>query len=144
MGLFHAPHVVGEALKTAVYASALFELLGFDVSPKWDEPRNDIIQSVTLGTREALIAFCQGMQSGAPVDAFVTPEPWDMPGYDNQVIMAAGAFILGASIELSADAPLRPPYTAYLQGGLTLAHGRLGLTSALQALQKAGFLTNPA
>ena len=107
MGLFHAPHVVGEALKTAVFASALFELLGYEVSPRPAESRTDIIQAVRLNTPEALIAFCQGMQKGAPVDAFVVPEPWDMPGYDNQVIMADGAFIAGASIELSADAPLQ-------------------------------------
>ena len=137
MGLFHAPHVVGEALKTAVYASALFELLGYEVSPKWDEPRHDIIQAITLGTRETLIAFCQGMQSGAPVDAFVTPEPWDMPGYDNQVIMAAGAFILGASIELSADAPLRPPWAAWMQGGLNFHSGKMGVLLAAQKMMEA-------
>jgi len=134
MGLFHAPHVVGEALKTAVYASALFELLGYEVSPRWDEPRRDIIQSVTLGSREALIAFCRGMQSGAPVDAFVTPEPWDMPGYDSQVIMAAGAFILGASIELSADAPLRAPWAAWMQGGLNFHSGKMGVLLAAQKM----------
>ena len=138
MGLFHAPHVVGEALKTAVYAAALFELLGYEVSPKWDEPRRDIIQSVTLGTREALIAFCQGMQSGAPVDAFVTPEPWDMPGYDSQVIMAAGAFILGASIELSADAPLRAPWAAWMQGGLNFHSGKMGVLLAAQKMMEKG------
>ena len=138
MGLFHAPHVVGEALKTAVYAAALFELLGYEVSPKWDEPRRDIIQSVTLGTREALIAFCQGMQSGAPVDAFVTPEPWDMPGYDSQVIMAAGAFILGASIELSADAPLREPWAAWMQGGLNFHSGKMGVLLAAQKMMERG------
>ena len=140
MGLFHAPHVVGEALKTAVYASALFELLGFEVSPRWDEPRRDIIQSVTLGSREALIAFCRGMQSGAPVDAFVTPEPWDMPGYDSQVIMAAGAFILGASIELSADAPLRPPWAAWMQGGLNFHSGKMGVLLAAQKMLGEGVL----
>ena len=137
MGLFHAPHVVGEALKTAVYASALFELLGYAVSPAWDEPRRDIIQSVTLGNREALVAFCRGMQSGAPVDAFVTPEPWDMPGYDSQVIMAAGAFILGASIELSADAPLRPPWAAWMQGGLNFHSGKMGVLLAAQRMMEA-------
>ena len=136
MGLFHAPHVVGEALKTAVYASALFKLLGYEVSPKWDEPRYDIIQSVTLGSREALIAFCRGMQSGAPVDAFVTPEPADMPGYDSQVIMAAGAFILGASIELSADAPLRPPWAAWMQGGLNFHSGKMGVLLAAQKMRE--------
>ena len=141
MGLFHAPHVVGEALKTAVYAAALLELLGYEVSPKWDEPRRDIIQSVTLGSREALIAFCRGMQSGAPVDAFVTPEPWDMPGYDSQVIMAAGAFILGASIELSADAPLRPPWAAWMQGGLNFHSGKMGVLLAAQKMLREGMLT---
>ena len=114
MGLFHAPHVVGEAMKTAVYCASLFGLLGYDASPSREEARADIIQTVRLGTPEALVAFCQGMQRGAPVDAFVTPEPWDMPGYDDPVIMAAGAFTLGASIELSADAPLREPYAAYM------------------------------
>jgi len=138
MGLFHAPHVVGEALKTAVYTAALFELLGFEVSPRWDEPRCDIIQSITLGEREALVAFCRGMQSGAPVDAFVTPEPWDMPGYDNQVIMAAGAFILGASIELSADAPLRPPWAAWMQGGLNFHSGKMGVLLAAQKMNERG------
>jgi len=138
MGLFHAPHVVGEALKTAVYAAALFELLGYEVSPKWDEPRYDIIQSVTLGTREGLIAFCRGMQSGAPVDAFVTPEPWDMPGYDSHVIMAAGAFILGAGIELSADAPLRPPWAAWMQGGLNFHSGKMGVLLAAQKMLEKG------
>jgi|GEM_PF-18938 len=127
MGLFHAPHVVGEALKTALFAAALLEQLGFEASPKWDEPRADIIQSIRLGTPEALIAFCQGLQSGAPVDAFVTPEPWDMPGYDSQVIMAAGAFIMGSSIELSADAPLREPYAVWLQGGLNFHSGKIGV-----------------
>jgi len=127
MGLFHAPHVVGEALKTALFAAALLEQLDFEASPKWDEPRADIIQSIRLGTPEALIAFCQGLQSGAPVDAFVTPEPWDMPGYDNQVIMAAGAFIMGSSIELSADAPLREPYAVWLQGGLNFHSGKIGV-----------------
>ena len=138
MGLFHAPHVVGEALKTAVYASALFELMGYEVSPQWDEPRRDIIQSVTLGSREALIAFCRGMQGGAPVDAFVTPEPWDMPGYDSQVIMAAGAFTLGASIELSADAPLRPPWAAWMQGGLNFHSGKMGVLLAAQKMLENG------
>ena len=127
MGLFHAPHVVGEALKTAVFAAALFEQLGFEASPRWDEPRADIIQSLRLNTPEALAAFCRGVQSGAPVDSFVTPEPWDMPGYDSQVIMAAGAFILGSSIELSADAPLREPYAVWLQGGLNFHSAKIGV-----------------
>ncbi|MBR2040121.1 MAG: methionine gamma-lyase family protein [Clostridia bacterium] len=134
MGLFAAPHVVGEALKTAVYTSALFELLGFSVSPKPQEIRGDIIQCVTLGTAEGLVAFCQGMQSGAPVDAYVTPEPWDMPGYTDPVIMAAGAFTLGASIELSADGPIRPPYAAWMQGGLNFHSAKAGVLLAAQKM----------
>ena len=138
MGLFAAPHVVGEAMKTAVYASALFESLGFEVSPKPDEKRGDIIQCVTLGTKEGLVAFCQGMQSGAPVDSFVVPEPWDMPGYDDPVIMAAGAFTLGASIELSADGPLREPYAAWMQGGLNFHSARAGVLLAAQKMLEKG------
>lgn len=134
MGLFAAPHVVGEALKTAVYTSALFELLGFSVSPETHETRGDIIQCVTLGTAEGLVAFCQGMQSGAPVDAYVTPEPWDMPGYTDPVIMAAGAFTLGASIELSADGPIRPPYAAWMQGGLNFHSAKAGVLLAAQKM----------
>ncbi len=140
MGLFHAPHVTGEALKTAVFAAALFSVLGYEVSPRYDEERADIIQSVVLGEEKALIAFCQGMQKGAPVDAFVTPEPWDMPGYDNQVIMAAGAFTLGASIELSADAPLREPYAAWMQGGLNFHSAKAGVMLAAQSMMEAGVL----
>lgn len=140
MGLFNAPHVTGEALKTAVYAAALFELLGFEVTPAAAEKRADIIQSVILGNPDALIAFCQGMQKGAPVDAFVTPEPWDMPGYDEQVIMAAGAFTLGASIELSADAPLREPYAAWLQGGINFDSGSAGVLLAAQSMLEKGFI----
>ncbi len=134
LGLFSAPHVVGEALKTAVYTASLFELLGFEVSPKSDEARGDIIQCVTLGSAEGLIAFCQGMQSGAPVDAFVTPEPWDMPGYTDPVIMAAGAFTLGASIELSADGPIRPPYAAWMQGGLNFHSAKMGVLLAAEKM----------
>ena len=138
MGLFSAPHVVGEALKTAVYAAALFESLGFEVTPKQNEKRGDIIQCVTLGSREGLIAFCQGMQSGAPVDSFVVPEPWAMPGYTDEVIMAAGAFTLGASIELSADGPLREPYAAWMQGGLNFHSARAGVLLAAQKMLEAG------
>lgn len=127
MGLFQAPHVVGEALKTAVYAAALFSSLGFEVSPAVNEQRADIIQTVLLRNSENLIAFCQGMQKGAPVDAYVVPEPWDMPGYTSPVIMAAGAFTMGASIELSADAPLREPFAAYMQGGLNYHSGKIGV-----------------
>ena len=140
MGLFHAPHVTGEALKTAVYAAALFERLGFETTPRYDAPRADIIQSVTLGDADRLVSFCQGMQKGAPVDSFVTPEPWDMPGYDSQVIMAAGAFTLGASIELSADAPLREPYAAWLQGGLNFQSAHMGVLLAAQSMLEQGTL----
>lgn len=139
-GLFFAPHVVAQALKTAMLAASAFDLLGFPVSPAFDAPRSDIIQAIEMGSPERLIAFCRGIQAASPVDSFAVPEPADMPGYQHPVIMAAGTFVSGASIELSADAPLRPPFTAYLQGGLTLAHGRLGLTGALRTLQKAGLL----
>ena len=141
MGLFNAPHVVGEALKTAVYCASLFRLLGYEVTPAPDEIRADIIQTVKLRTPEALIAFCQGMQKGAPVDSFVVPEPWDMPGYENQVIMAAGAFTMGASIELSADAPLREPYAAYMQGGLNFHSGKTGVLLAAQSMLEKGVLS---
>lgn len=140
MGLFSAPHVVGEALKTAIYAAALFEMLGFEATPKYDAPRGDIIESITLGNPERLIAFCQGMQSGAPVDSFVVPEPWDMPGYDDPVIMAAGAFTLGASIELSADAPLREPYAVWMQGAINFHSGKAGVLLALQSMLDKGTL----
>ncbi len=134
MGLFNAPHVVGEALKTAVYTAAIMEQLGFYVTPSVNETRGDIIQAVRLNTPEALIAFCQGMQSGAPVDSFVVPEPWDMPGYDSKVIMAAGAFTSGASIELSADAPLREPFAAWMQGGINFDSGRIGVMLAVKSM----------
>lgn len=138
MGLFHAPHVVGEALKTAVYAAALFEQLGYAVTPGSREIRADIIQAVCLKNADALIAFCQGMQRGAPIDSFVVPEPWDMPGYENPVIMAAGAFTMGASIELSADAPIREPYAAYMQGGLNYHSGKVGVLLAAQSMLEKG------
>lgn len=140
MGAFHAPHVTGEALKTAVFTAALFQLLGYEVTPKYDEPRADIIQTLLLGNEKALVAFCRGVQRGAPVDSFVVPEPWDMPGYDCKVIMAAGAFTLGASIELSADAPLREPYAAWMQGGLNYHSGRLGAMLAAQSMLDEGAL----
>lgn len=140
LGAFHAPNVTGEALKTAAFTSALFSQLGYDVTPRWDEPRADIIQAVLLREKEALIAFCQGIQKGAPVDSFVTPEPWDMPGYDCQVIMAAGAFTLGASIELSADAPLRDPFAVWMQGGLNFHSGKLGAMLAAQSMLEQGVL----
>lgn len=133
-GLFMAPHVVSQALKSAVLCSAVFERLGFEVDPKPDEVRHDIIQSIKFGSPEKVIAFCKGIQKGAPVDSFVTPEPWDMPGYSEQVIMAAGAFIQGASIELSADAPIKPPYIAYMQGGLTYESAKLGIMVAAEII----------
>lgn len=133
-GLFLAPHIVAEALKGAVFCSKLFSKLGYEVNPEYNARRSDIIQAIKFGSREALIAFCQGIQKGSPVDSFVNPEPWDMPGYNDQVIMAAGGFVQGASIELSADAPLRPPYIAYLQGGITFDHVKIGIIYALQNL----------
>ncbi len=130
MGAYHAPHITGEALKTAVFAAALFEILGFETTPKYNEKRGDIIQLIMLGNEERLIKFCQGIQSSSAVDSFVTPMPSDMPGYESQVIMAAGAFTLGSSIELSADAPLREPYAAWMQGGLNFHSGKLGVMLA--------------
>ena len=136
-GLFMAPHVVSQALKAAVLCSAVFEKLGFEVDPKPNEIRHDIIQSIKFGDPDKVTAFCQGIQKGAPVDSFVTPEPWDMPGYSSQVIMAAGAFVQGASIELSADAPIKPPYIAYMQGGLTYESAKLGrMVAADKMLRK--------
>lgn len=129
-GLFMAPHVVSQALKAAVLCSSVFEKLGFEVDPKPNEIRHDIIQSIKFGDPDKVTAFCHGIQKGAPVDSFVTPEPWDMPGYSSQVIMAAGAFVQGASIELSADAPIKPPYIAYMQGGLTYESAKLGIMVA--------------
>lgn len=140
MGLFFAPTVVNAALRTAIFSAALFERLGFTVYPRVDQPRTDIIQAVRLGTPEGLVAFCRGVQKGAPVDAFVTPEPWDMPGYDSKVIMAAGAFTLGASIELSADGPMREPYAAWMQGGLTWPSGKVGAMLAAQTLLEDGII----
>lgn len=131
-GIFLAPMITKGALKGAVFAANIYEKLGFPVVPNSTEPRQDIIQAVTLGTPEGLVAFCQGIQAAAPVDSFVTPEPWDMPGYDSQVIMAAGAFIQGSSIELSADGPMKPPYAVYFQGGLTWEHAKLGILKSLQ------------
>ena len=136
MGIFNAPHVTGEALKMAVYASSLLGLLGYEVTPSFDEKRGDIIQAVVLGDKDKLIRFCQGMQSGAPVDSFVVPEPWAMPGYDCDIIMAAGAFTLGASVELSADAPLREPYAAWMQGGLNFHSAHMGVLLAVDSMLK--------
>lgn len=131
-GLFYAPHTVAQALKTAHLAAYLFEKLGYKVEPRWDEPRYDIIQTVVTGSAEGLCAFCRGIQQGSPVDAFVTPEPWQMPGYSDLVVMAAGGFTQGSSIELSADGPLRAPYTAFFQGGLTYESGRFGIMCAAE------------
>ncbi len=134
LGLFMAPDVVAAALKTSAFASELFTMLGYDCSPRKDDARGDIITAIQLKTSEKLCAFCRGIQSGAPVDAFVTPEPWDMPGYTDQVIMAAGAFTMGASIELSADAPLREPYAVWMQGGITYTSGKLGVMLAAKEI----------
>ena len=136
-GLFMAPHTVAQAVKTAAFAAKVMELLGYQTEPASDAVRHDIIQMIHLGGPEAVKKFCKGIQSGAPVDSYVTPEPWDMPGYDCQVIMAAGAFIQGASIELSADAPMREPYTVYLQGGLTYESGKAGVMLAVEELLRA-------
>ena len=133
-GLFQAPVVTAGALKGAIFAANIYEKLGFNVVPNGKESRHDIIQAVTLNSPEALCAFCEGIQTAAPVDSYVTPEPWDMPGYDAQVIMAAGAFVQGSSIELSADGPLKPPYAVYFQGGLTWYHAKFGILWSLQKL----------
>jgi len=139
-GFFLAPHIVAESLKGAVFASALLESLGYDTCPAYDEERSDIIQAIMFGNPDAVIAFCQGIQKGSPVDSFVTPVPSEMPGYDSPVILAAGAFVQGSSIELSADAPIRPPYIAYLQGGLVYEHVKLGVLCAVQELINRGLL----
>ena len=133
-GLFYAPHTTAQALKTAHLAAYIFEKLGYEVEPRWNDERHDIIQSVITGSAEGLCAFCRGIQAGSPVDAYVTPEPWAMPGYSDPVIMAAGAFTQGSSIELSADGPLRPPYTVYFQGGLTYESGKIGILSAADSV----------
>ena len=140
-GFFFAPHVVCQAVKTAVLAAAVFSRLGFTVHPGVDDARSDIIQALRLETPERLIAFCEGIQMASPVDSFALPEPWAMPGYQDQVIMAAGTFVSGASIELSADAPMREPFAVYMQGGLTLSHGRAGIASAVRRMADKGLLT---
>ena len=140
-GFFFAPHVVCQAVKTAVLAAAVFSRLGFTVHPGVDDVRSDIIQALRLETPERLIAFCEGIQMASPVDSFALPEPWTMPGYQDQVIMAAGTFVSGASIELSADAPMREPFAVYMQGGLTLSHGRAGIASAVRRMTDKGLLT---
>ncbi len=140
-GLFFSPSVTASAVKTAIFASRFFELCGFDSSPSYNEPRTDIIETISLGSPEALCAFCRGIQSGSPIDSFVTPEPWNMPGYDSKVIMAAGAFNLGASVELSADAPLREPYAVWMQGGLTYPTAKSGVLLAAQSMLDCGKLS---
>ena len=139
-GFFMAPSVVCGALKGAVFAANIYEKLGYPVIPNGNESRHDIIQAVTFGNAEGVIAFCQGIQAAAPVDSYVTPEPWAMPGYDSEVIMAAGAFVQGSSIELSADGPIKPPYAVYFQGGLTWHHAKLGILKSLQSLIDAGVI----
>lgn len=136
LGLFFSPQTTSNALKTAVFASKLFEDLGYEVSPRFNEERSDIIQAIKLGSEEKIKAFCEGLQKCSPVDSFVSPIPWDMPGYDNKVIMAAGAFTLGSSIELSADAPMREPFAVWLQGGLTYFSGKIGIMSAAKEVMK--------
>ena len=143
-GFFLAPYVTASALKGAIFAANVYERLGFPVLPNGTESRHDIIQAVTLGSPEAVIAFCRGIQAAAPVDSHVAPEPWAMPGYDSDVIMAAGAFVQGSSIELSADGPIKPPYAVYFQGGLTWAHAKLGILMSLQKLVDAGLASLPA
>ncbi len=143
-GFFLAPTVVSGALKGAIFAANIYERLGYRVIPNSTEPRHDIIQAVELGTPEAMLAFCRGIQAAAPVDSFVTPVPWAMPGYDAEVVMAAGAFVQGSSIELSADGPIRPPYAVYFQGGLTWYHAKLGILQSLQKLVDAGLVLTEA
>ncbi len=140
-GLFLAPTVVSGALKGAIFAANVYERLGFPVIPNSTQSRHDIIQAVELGSKEAMVAFCRGIQQAAPVDSYVTPVPWAMPGYDDEVIMAAGAFVQGSSIELSADGPIRPPYAVYFQGGLTWYHAKLGILMSLQKLYDEGLVT---
>ena len=140
-GFFLAPVVTAAALKGAVFAAACYEKLGFDVLPTSEEERHDIIQAITFHDPNAVIAFCQGIQAASPVDSFVVPEPWDMPGYDSPVIMAAGAFVSGASIELSADGPIREPYSVFFQGGLTFPHVKFGILKTLQYMLDKGLTT---
>jgi cystathionine beta-lyase family protein involved in aluminum resistance len=139
-GLFLAPRTVNGAVKGAILCAKVFENLGYEVCPGADERRSDIIEAVRLGSPEALVAFCEGIQAAAPVDAHVTPVPWDMPGYADRIIMAAGAFVQGSSIELSSDGPLRAPYNVYFQGGLSYEHAKFGVMNALQSLADKGLL----
>jgi len=143
-GFYFAPSITGNALKTAVYTSALFGALGFDCSPAWDAPRTDIVEQVIFHDPAPLVAFCQGIQAGSAIDSFVRPEPWAMPGYTNEVIMAAGAFVQGSSIELSADGPLRPPFAAYMQGGIIFDTAKLGILAAAQKLLDEGLAEVPS
>lgn len=131
-GLFFAPSVVASSIKTVIFSSAILEELGYDVEPKWDEKRADIVQTIKFGNRDKLIKFCQGIQKGSPIDSNVIPEPGDMGGYDDKVIMAAGTFTQGSTIELSCDGPIREPYIAYMQGGLTYEYGKYGILKAIQ------------
>ncbi|MCP1308413.1 methionine gamma-lyase family protein [Paenibacillus tyrfis] len=140
-GLFLAPHLVGQAVKGSVFAASVFEQLGFTTHPRWNDPRTDLIQAVQFTGPEHLIVFVQGIQQAAAVDAHVVPEPWDMPGYEHPVIMAAGTFIQGGSLELSADAPIREPYIAYMQGGLTYSHCKMGVLTAIQNMMDRGLLS---
>ena len=133
-GLFFAPSVVASSVKTAIFASRILEKLGYEVSPKYNEKRTDIVQLINFKDEQKLIKFCQGIQVGSPVDSNSVPEPWEMPGYTDKVIMAAGTFVQGSSIELSCDAPIRPPYTAFLQGGLTYEYGKLGVLKAISRI----------
>ena len=135
-GLYMAPHVVASSLKTAVFTSKMIEKLGYKAEPKFDERRSDIVQTIEFGNPEDLIKYCQGIQSGSAIDSSSIPEPWDMPGYTDKVIMAAGAFTMGSSIELSCDAPIREPYVAFQQGGLTYEYGKLGVLKAIQNIIK--------
>ncbi|MGI6031390.1 MAG: aminotransferase class I/II-fold pyridoxal phosphate-dependent enzyme [Eubacteriales bacterium] len=139
-GLFFAPHVVAQSIKTAHFCAGMYEKLGYACYPAAMEKRYDIIQAIQFGSREGLVAFCGGIQKGAPVDSYVTPEPWAMPGYSDEVIMAAGAFVQGASIELSADGPVRPPFNAYMQGGLTYESGKLGILLSVQSMLEKGLV----
>src|SRR5699024_1845876 len=140
-GFFLAPTVTAGALKGAIFAAHLYESLGYRCIPSANAFRADIIQAVELGSEAAMVAFCKGIQAAAPVDSFAAPEPWDMPGYDDPVIMAAGAFVQGSSIELSADGPIRPPYAVYFQGGLTWQHAKLGILMSLQKMVDAGLVS---
>lgn len=140
-GFFLAPTVTASAMKGAIFAAAVYEKLGYETIPKAEESRHDIIQAIRFNDADKLIAFCKGVQAASPVDSHVTPEPWAMPGYNDEVIMAAGAFIQGASIEFSADGPLRPPYAAYFQGGITWPHVKFGIINTVQELKNKNLVT---